>query len=155
MILELGFGCIITLQSKPSSTDCLYQLNVSSFPECTCPPFKDTMSKFGRLGCLFKYCKHLYYIFVKVCGLDLELNFFIHVPTFNFNGVKLLESGILIHPIAHSFICHMSILLYQSSQHIWILTLSPLGLLVNYEIICLYRFLVILCIIAIYILPLV
>ena len=95
MILQSGFGCIITLQSKPPPTDCVYQLTISSYLDCTCPAFKEMMSKFGRQGVPFKYCKHLYYIFLKVCALDPELDFFIHAPTFSFNEIKLvLESGI-------------------------------------------------------------
>ena len=88
MIPQPGFGCIITLQSKPPPTDCVYQLTISSYTNCTCPDFKEIIP--------FKYWKHLYYIFVKVCALDPELDLFIHAPTFSFNEIKLvLESGIL------------------------------------------------------------
>ena len=48
MILQPGFGCIISLQSKPSPTDSVYQLTMSSYPDYMCPTFKETMSKFGR-----------------------------------------------------------------------------------------------------------
>ena len=49
-------------------------------------------------GFAFKHCKHLYYIFVKFCALDLEIDLFIHAPTFSFNEIRLvLESNILIH----------------------------------------------------------
>ena len=65
MIPQPGFGCIISLQSKPSPTDSVYQLTVSSYPDCTCPAFKEIMSKFGRRGFAYKHCKHLYYILVK------------------------------------------------------------------------------------------
>ena len=98
MIPQPGFGCIISLQSKPSPTDCVYQLTVSSYPDCTCSAFKETMSKFGRRGFAYKHCKHLYYIFVKVCALDPEVDLFIHAPTLSFNKIRLvLERGILIH----------------------------------------------------------
>ena len=97
MIPQPGFGCIISLQSKPSPTDSVYQLTVSSYPDCTCPAFKETMSKFGRRGFAYKHCKHLYYILVKVCALDPEVDLFIHAPTFSFNEIRLvLERGILI-----------------------------------------------------------
>ena len=97
MIPQLGFGCIISLQSKPSPTDSVYQLTVSSYPDCTYPAFKETMSKFGRRGFAYKHCKHLYYILVKVCALDPEVDLFIHAPTFSFNKIRLvLERGILI-----------------------------------------------------------
>ena len=48
MIPQSGFGCIISLQSKPSPTDSVYQLTMSSNSDCTCSAFKETMSKFGR-----------------------------------------------------------------------------------------------------------
>ena len=96
MIPQLGFGCIITLQSKPPPTDCVYQLTISSYPNYTCSAFKEMKSKFSRRGGPFKYCKHLYYIFVEVCALDPQLDLFIHAPTFSFYEIKLvLESGIL------------------------------------------------------------
>ena len=93
-----GVGCIITLQSKPPPTQFVYQLTMSSFSKFTCSTFKDMMSKFGKEGFSFKHYKHLYYIFVKVCNLDLEINLFIYVLTVNFNEIELiLEEGILIH----------------------------------------------------------
>ena len=96
MIPQPGFSCIITLQSKSCPTEYVYQQTVNSYPDCTCPTFKETMSKFGRRGFAFKPCKHFYYIFVKVCVLDLEVKLFIHAPTFSFNKIILvLESGIL------------------------------------------------------------
>ena len=98
MIPQPGFGCIISLQSKPSPTNFVYQLTVSSYSNCSCPAFKETMSKFGRGGFTYKHCKHLYYILVKVCALDPEVDLFIHAPTFSFNKIRLvLERGILIH----------------------------------------------------------
>ena len=97
MIPQPGFGCIISLKSKPSPIESLYQLTMSSYPDCTCPAFKEIMSKFGRRGFVYKHCKHLYYILVKVCALDSEVDLFIHAPTFSFNEVRLvLEKGILI-----------------------------------------------------------
>ena len=97
MIPQPRFGCIISLQSKPSPTDSVYQLTVSFYLDCTCSAFKETMSKLGRQGFAYKHCKHLYYILVKVCALDPEVNLFIHAPTFSFNEIRLvLERGILI-----------------------------------------------------------
>ena len=41
-------------------------------------------------------CKHLYYLFTVVCGLDSELDTFIHAASFSFNEVKrILEGGLL------------------------------------------------------------
>ena len=96
MIPRPGFGCVIMLQSKPAPTQSIYQLTVSSLPECNCPAFKDMISKFGRKRNSFLHCKHLYFIFVKVSNLDPEVDLFIHAPTFSFNEVKLiLEGGLL------------------------------------------------------------
>ena len=98
MIPQPGFGCIISLQSKPSPTDSVYQLTMSSYPDCMCLAFKEIMSKFDRRGFAYKYCKHLYYILVKICALDPEVDLFIHAPTFSFNEIRLiLEKDILIH----------------------------------------------------------
>ena len=98
MIPQLGFGCIVTLQSKPSPRNSTYQLTLSSLPDCTCPAFKETMSKFGRQGVPFKHCKHLYFILVNVCSLDPHVDLFIHAPTFSFNEIKkILERGVLTH----------------------------------------------------------
>jgi hypothetical protein len=97
MIPQLGFGCIITLQSKSKPQPPIYQVTVSSFPECNCAYFLDIISKFGRKQNSYINCKHMYYIFVKVSNLDAEVNLFIHTPTFSFNEVKLiLEGGFLI-----------------------------------------------------------
>ena len=87
MIPHPGFNCIITLQSKPCPIECVHQLTVSSYLHCTCLIFKETMSKFGRCGLVFKHCKHLCYVFVKVCTLDPEVNLFIHASTFSFNKI--------------------------------------------------------------------
>jgi hypothetical protein len=96
MIPRPGFGCVLTLQSKPAPIQSIYQLTVSSLPECNCPAFKDMISKFGRKRNSFMYCKHLYFIFVKVSNADPKVDLFIHAPTFSFNEVKLiLEGGLL------------------------------------------------------------
>ena len=74
MIPRLGFGCVLTLQSKPARTQSIYQFTVSSLPECNCPAFKDMISKFGRKQKNFMPCKHLYFVFVKVHSW----NWFVH-----------------------------------------------------------------------------
>jgi hypothetical protein len=96
MIPQPGFGCIITLQSKSEPQPPIYQVTVSSLPECKCAYFLDMISKFGRKCNSYMNYKHLYYIFIKVSNLDAEVNLFIHAPTFSFNEVKLiLEGGLL------------------------------------------------------------
>ena len=98
MIPRPGFGCVLTLQSKPAPTQSIYQLTVSSLPECNCPAFIDMISKFGRKRNPFLHCKHLYFVFVKVSNADPEVDLFIHAPTFSFNEVKfILEGGLLTH----------------------------------------------------------
>ena len=98
MIPRHGFGCVNMLQSKAKPTQFVYQLTMSSLTECNCPTFKDMISKFGRKRNSFLHCKHLYFIFVKVFNLDLDVDLFIHTPTFSFNEVKLiLEGGLLTH----------------------------------------------------------
>ena len=93
MILQPGFGCIVTLQSKPSPKNSTYQLTLSSLPDCTCPAFKETMCKFERRRVPFKHCKHLYFILVKICSLDPHVDLFIHTPTFSFNEIKKILEG--------------------------------------------------------------
>lgn len=96
MIPQPGYGCIIALDSGTPPKVTQYQITVSSLPECTCPAFRQTMAKFGKRGGSFTYCKHVYYIFIKVCKRDPNADLFIHAPTFSFNEIKLLhESGIL------------------------------------------------------------
>ena len=93
-----GFGCIVTLQSKPSLRNSTYQHTLSSLPDCTCPAFKETMSKFRRRGVPFKHCKHLYFILVKVCSLDPHVDLFIHSPTLaSMKLKKFLRGGVLTH----------------------------------------------------------
>jgi hypothetical protein len=101
MIPRPGFGCVINLQSKPAPTQSIFQVIVSSLPECTCPAFKDMISKCFRKRNSFLHCKHLYFLFVKISKLDPEVNLFIHAPTFSFNEVKIiLEGGLLTHSSA-------------------------------------------------------
>jgi hypothetical protein len=96
MVPHPGYGCIIALDSGTPPAVTQYQITVSSEPACTCPAFKQTMVKFGKKGGYFSYCKHIYYVFIKVCKRDPNVDLFMHAPTFSFNEIKLLlESGIL------------------------------------------------------------
>lgn len=99
MIPPRGFGCVVTMDSGKGSNVKRYEVTISSLPECTCPFFKEQAHKIGKKGG-FTYCKHLYFIFMRVCLRDPFVDFFMHAPTLSFNEVKiLLESGILTHPI--------------------------------------------------------
>jgi hypothetical protein len=98
MIPQPGFGCVVTLQSKPAPTESVYHLSISAYPNCNCPAFKDTMAKLGRRGCPFRPCKHLYYLYIQVCKLEADHDLFMHAPTLSFKEVKtILERGILAH----------------------------------------------------------
>jgi hypothetical protein len=98
MVPHPGYGCIIALDSGTPPNITQYHITVSSFPGCTCPAFKKAMAEFrGRTQ--FSYCKHVYYIFLKICGRKADVDTFIHAPTFSFNEVKsILENGLLTHP---------------------------------------------------------
>jgi hypothetical protein len=102
MIPHPGHGCIIGLDSGIPPNVTHYQITISSNSGCSCPAFRKTMTKFrGRVQ--FSYCKHVYFILLKVCNRDPDDDLFIHAPTYSFNEVKiLLESGILTHPIARN-----------------------------------------------------
>jgi len=96
MVLHLGFGCIVYLISGVQPQTEKYMLTISSFPNSTCPNFKEM-----KLKCLGKRetwanCKHLYYVFTVICNLQRASDAFIHAASFSFNKVKaVLLSGIL------------------------------------------------------------
>src|SRR5579875_2739958 len=93
MIPRTEFGCVLTLQSSA-----IYQVTVSSLPECNCPTFKEMITKLNRRYNSFFHCKHLYFLFIILSKLDPHQNLFIHAPTFSFNEVKvILEGGVLAH----------------------------------------------------------
>ena len=93
MIPRPEFDCVFMLESKPTPTQSIYQLTVSSLSECNYPAFKDMISKFGCKQNSSLHCKRLCFIFVKVSNADLEVDLFIHAPTFSFNEVKLILKG--------------------------------------------------------------
>ena len=96
MIPHPGFGCIIMLDSGILPNIHPYVITIGSFPECTCPYFKEMSTiALGKRG-QWANCKHLYFIFVVICDLDAQVDVFIHAPSFSFHEVKrILESGIL------------------------------------------------------------
>ena len=98
MVPHPGFGCIVSLISGTEPRVLKYTLSISSFPSCTCPYFKEMILKsLGGRG-QWAYCKHLYFIFTVVCGLQGEVEPFVHAPSFSFNEVKtVLLSGILVY----------------------------------------------------------
>jgi hypothetical protein len=96
MILYLGFGCIVILDSGVPPKVQQYLITIGSFPECSCQYFKDMAAKsLGKRG-QWANCKHLYFVFTIIGSLDSDRDAFIHAPSFSFNEVKrILESGIL------------------------------------------------------------
>ena len=94
-----ALGCIVTLDSGTHPTIQQYHLTILQFPNCSCPYFKEMLTKAKGGRSQWAYCKHLYFIFTVICGFDAEVDAFIHAPTLSFNEVKLvLESGLLTHP---------------------------------------------------------
>jgi hypothetical protein len=59
MIPHLGFGCIVTLDSKIPPKVEQYLITIGSFPKCSCQYFKDMATKsLGKRG-QWANCKHL------------------------------------------------------------------------------------------------
>ena len=98
MVPHLGFGCIVSLILEKEPRVQKYMLSISSFPTCTCPYFEEMILKYlGGRG-QSASCKHMYFIFIVICGLDDEVETFLHAPSFSFNEVKqVLLSGILVY----------------------------------------------------------
>ena len=98
MLPAPALGCIVSLDSGTSPKVQQYYLTISQLPACTCPYFKEMATKaIGKRG-QWANCKHLYYFFIVICGLDSDLDTFIHAASFSFNEVKrVLESGLLKH----------------------------------------------------------
>jgi hypothetical protein len=99
MVPVPALGCIVTLDSGTPSTIQQYHLTISQFPDCSCPYFKEMLTKAKGGRSQWAHCKHLYFVFTVICGFDADVDAFIHAPTLSFNEVKLvLESGLLTHP---------------------------------------------------------
>ena len=98
MVPHPGFGCIVSLISGKEPRLQKYTLSISSFPSCTCPYFEEMVLKsLGGRG-QWAYCKHLYFIFTVICGLQGDVEPFLHAPSFSFNEVKrVLLNGILLY----------------------------------------------------------
>ena len=98
MVPHPGFGCIVSLISEKEPRVQKYTLSILSFPTCTCPYFEEMILKsLGGQG-QWASCKHMYFIFTVICGLDGKVETFLHTPSFSFNEVKqVLLSGILVY----------------------------------------------------------
>ena len=101
MIPLPAFGCIVTLDSGTPPKVEQYLITIGQFPDCSCPYFKEMSTKaLGKRG-QWTNCKHLYYIFTVICGLDPKSDVFMHAASLSFNEIKLvLQAGLLSHPTA-------------------------------------------------------
>ena len=97
MVPHPGFGCFMSLISGKEPRAQKYTMSISSFPSCICPYFEEMILKsLGGRG-QWAYCKHMYFIFTVIYGLDGEVEPFLHAPSFSFNEVKqvLLSSNLV------------------------------------------------------------
>ena len=54
--------------------DMVYDVHISKKPYCTCPDFVQRMAQ----GESYIACKHIYYVFIRVFGMDVNHNMCIH-----------------------------------------------------------------------------
>jgi len=96
MLLAPALRCIISLDSGTPPKVQQYYLTILQLPTCICPNFKEMVTKAIGKKCQWANCKHLYYLYTVVCGLDLDSDTFIHATSFSFNKMKrVLEVGLL------------------------------------------------------------
>jgi hypothetical protein len=96
MLPTPALGCIVSLDSGTPPKVQQYYLTISQLLACTCPNLKEMAIKaIGKRG-QWANCKHLYYLFIVVCGLDSESDMFINAASFSFNEVKrFLKGGLM------------------------------------------------------------
>jgi len=88
MLPSPALGSIVKLESRQTSKASQYLISIGQFPSCDCPFFKDMSSKsLGKRG-QWVNCKHMYFVFVEVCGLKADVHKFIHAPSFSYNEIK-------------------------------------------------------------------
>ena len=98
MVPHPRFGCIVSLISGKEPRAQKYMMSILSFLSCTCPYFEEMILKSLEGRGQWAYCKHMYFIFTVICGLDGEVETFLYAPSFSFNEVKrVLLSGILVY----------------------------------------------------------
>ena len=98
MLPTLALGYIVSLDLEKPPKVLQYYLTILQLQSCTCPYLKEMATKaLGKRG-RWANCKHLYYLFTVVCGLDSISDMFIHAASFSFNKVKqVLKRGLLKH----------------------------------------------------------
>jgi hypothetical protein len=104
MIPHPRFGCIVTLDLGVMPKIHQYMITIGSFLNYSCPYFKEMVTKaLGKRG-QWTNCKHLYFIFTIIYGLDPDVDDFMHAPIFSFNEVmRILVNGILSYQIILEF----------------------------------------------------
>jgi hypothetical protein len=81
LILHLGFGCIIILDSRVIPKVQQYMITIGSFTECSYYYFKDMATKALDRHGQWTNCKQLYFVFTIIGSLDFNIDAFIHVPS--------------------------------------------------------------------------
>jgi hypothetical protein len=66
MIIYPKFGCIITLNFGIRPNTYLYMITIGSFPDYSCPYFKEIMTKTLDKRGQWANCKHLYFILTVI-----------------------------------------------------------------------------------------
>jgi hypothetical protein len=90
-----GIGAVIDLVSKHGNEAKEYKVNIGHFPECSCIDVQQMVIKFKKRGQYYN-CKHLYYVYCIVCGMQRDEDRFIHATSLSFNEIKrLLLNGIV------------------------------------------------------------
>ena len=96
MVPGPALGCILNLESRSISKVSTYLVSIGQFPSCDCSSFKEMSNKsLGKRG-QWTYCKHLYFIFNIICGLDPEIDVFMHAPSFSWNETKQVIQILLL-----------------------------------------------------------
>jgi hypothetical protein len=91
-----GYGCVATIDC---GRDSVYRVTIAAFPECTCPDFIKMVSETLGKKKVWKYCKHMYYIFRYMCKMDPKKDTFMHAPSFSYNEViRVLEVMGVVQP---------------------------------------------------------
>lgn len=76
-VMEEGQNEIFEVESVGSTgTGTKYDVHLKSRPSCTCPDFQKRVNESKP----YLACKHIYFIFLRVLGLDQNTNMFIHQP---------------------------------------------------------------------------
>ena len=52
----------------------IYNVDIAKKPACSCHDFMDQVTK----GKPFLACKHIYYVYLRVFGMDANVNMYIH-----------------------------------------------------------------------------